>query len=183
MLFIHTYCEWTLVVKIAKISDVYCCSGGGGGFHTTMQLTMMTIHMNDKYNREITYSAIPKHSFNSIDEDWRLQFIKHVPCMYMIVCVRMFLYLFDWVIETETELVSEWERVNILGSQLIHTGSAMSIYIYRSLASSFFFAVPIHNTIRLNTFSWNFIVDRFKSCLFFSLLNTAALFAQEEILK
>lgn len=59
----------------------------------------------------------------------------------------------------------------------MHTGSAMS-WVYLSIVRLrqvvvVFLRVPILSTIRLNTFSWNFIVDRFKSCLFFSLLNIA----------
>lgn len=60
----------------------------------------------------------------------------------------------------------------------MHTGSAMS-WVYLSIVRLrqvvvVFLRVPILSTIRLSTFSWNFIVDRFKSCLFFSLLNIAA---------
>lgn len=109
--------------------------------------------------------------------------------MYVAVCVRIFLRLSDWQAGRLNERASDWARESVWIWASYEAHAYWFCYefecIYLSFACvkllSFFLRVPILSTIRLSTFSWNFIVDRFKSCLFFSLLNIAVAAAAASI--
>lgn len=199
-LFICTVSElW--VAKMNTKPKIGCSDGGGGGgrdgFHTTMQMTMDIVYchihrwcINIIVKSPSRRCAIPKHNFIQLmrtDDDFSSL------SMYVYGCMRTHIFVLVWLAgwlhertsERASERVRACEYMSVLIAHHAYWFCYMGISIYRSLASSccrlFFLRAPILSTIRLNTFSWNFIVDRFKSCLFFSLLNIAVAAAAASI--